>query len=238
MITRRRLITAGGGLVLAAPAILRGARANLVMAPTAALPPPGWTLKSQTSVGTTTNDVTTPAIDTTGADLIVIVQNFNLGNSSSTMVDSKSNTYTLAIGTGTIPDTCVWYVQAPTVGTGHTFSGHSSTGFFDFSVQAWQGSRASPLDQINHGSGTGTATTGSITPTINKELLIAGVTTIPGVGGTSNSIDSGFTVNASGEFWGTMAYFVQTTAAAINPTWSNTTGSTALETAIVSFKGP
>jgi hypothetical protein len=201
-------------------------------------PPGGWTLISQTSVGATGTDVTTPAIDTTGADLIVIVQNTNLGNSSTGMVDSKGNTYVQAIGTGTLSNMNIWYVHAPTVGAGHTFTGHAASGFFDFTVQAWSGSRASPLDQLNHGSGTTTAATGSITPTINNELLITGVNTVPGVGGTSNSINGGFTVTASGEFWGTMAYLIQTTATAANPTWTNSTGGTALETAIVSFKGP
>ncbi len=84
-----------------------------------------------------------------------------------------------------------------------------------------------PFDQQN-GVATPTTTTsyqpGSITPSENNEVIVTAITSGGGV--TSYSIDSGFTISdqfdlsGGGHFPLGMAYLIQTSAAASNPTWS------------------
>src|SRR5207249_3237049 len=68
----------------------------------------------------------------------------------------------------------IWYVYAPTVGSGHTFT--CSTGSATYpaiTVAAFAGAASSPFD-VENGNGTQntTASTGSITPTQDNDLII------------------------------------------------------------------
>ena len=189
---------------------------------------------------------TTAALNTTGANLIVcVVEQYN-GATKGTVTDSKGNTWTQLTGAGTsIAYVDIWYCASPTVGTSHTFTYSSGSNLFGgIFVQAWSGAATSPFDQQNalaNSTSINTVQAGSITPTVNGELIVAGLCKTDNT--TTSSINSGFTVSneapwASGvNEGGSDAYLVQTTAAAINPTW--TVGGTVsfnLAAAIASFK--
>lgn len=184
----------------------------------------------------------TGSVDTSGADLIVVGASwYNPVGSATAASDSKSNTWTaLSLHVSGSYAIRMWYCVNPTVGSGHTFTvdcGGNSI-YPSIFVMAFSGVAASPLDQINTNSNSGTTvTSGSITPTEDNELCVtmAGLDT-----STSHSVDSGFT--AYTQNWtggvvvaGGMAYKIQTTAAAVNPQWTGNVSGTYLAR-IASFK--
>ena len=189
---------------------------------------------------------TTAAIDTTGADLIVIhASRGNANGSALTVSDSKGNTYTSIIGitepaVGDGMRSELYYCASPIVGAGHTFTTAGTSVYPTVGVQAWSGAHATPLDQSNAAEAGGTTQQpGSITPTQNNELIVTGLHSHSAAG--ADSIDSGFTISDSAVFGaadhynGGMAYLVQGAAAAVNPTWSNA-NSTQKNATIASFK--
>lgn len=203
----------------------------------------GWALKAHTVAASSTGgSVTSSAIDTTGSDLVIIAHAFDVATSPGALSDNKSNTWTV-LTTATVPGSMkvrLWYCQAPTVGTGHTFTiPFVGVSYPAIAVVAFSGSVASPFDAQN-GSNAAASTVqpGTITPALNNELVIASL----GLkNGAAPSIDGGFTITDSATTgannWGVaLAYLVQTTAAAANPTWTST-GSNGLATTIASFKG-
>lgn len=168
---------------------------------------------------------------------IIVASAVTAGGTGGTISDNKSNSWTSAVdkNDGATNRVTIYHVLSPTVGASHTFT-WSGGAIEAIDVQAWRCPGGAPtLDQTN-GTTSGTQP-GSITPTANNCLLIAGA-----AGGTDASaptIDSGFTVTTSRAFTTSvclnsgMAYLVQDTAAAINPTWSDTGAN-----AIASFKPP
>lgn len=167
---------------------------------------------------------TSAAMDTTGATLLVFNASWYTGfTADATVSDSKSNTWTPLTkhisGSGAHR---FFYCLTPSVGTGHTFTiGGGAvyaaaiigafSGVVSYQTESGAGSESSPL------------ACGSVTPLSNGALIVTGlsanqdaadavtpgfsvVTTVPAVGGVN--------MQSSG------AYLVQTTAAAINPTWS------------------
>lgn len=182
---------------------------------------------------------TTSAVDTTGANLIILA----LAGQSFSVSDNKSNTWTALTsrsnGAGNTTGR-LYYCENPTVGSGHTFS--TGQTYNAVGMVAFSGADTSPFDQQNtNTNGTGTPlTTGSVTPGVNGELLIAGLA----LGGTTltPAIDSSYTLQGSvnatpGVTYGVgVAYLVQTTAAASNPSWSWAGGSTNCVAEIATFK--
>lgn len=171
-----------------------------------------------------TDVVTTDAINTSGADILVVSLGCYQGDSTTGLSDSKSNTWTLVLRrTATNRQSAMWYAKAPTVGTNHTFT-FTNVGGVESTVMAAAFSGAdqtSPKDQENGGSGlSGTSQqTGSVTPTQDNELLY---TSLYGLD-QSPAIDSGFSILDSAlSSQGSMshAYKIQTSAGAENPTWS------------------
>lgn len=181
---------------------------------------------------------TTSALNTTGANLIVVVAAYD---SAATLSDSLGNTWNglTAYSHGSDNYTKIWYCYAPTVGSAQTFTLSISYGYL--AVAAFSGATTTPFDIENGAYTTGGVSlqTGSITPSIDNELIISGLC----FGGNSSapSVDSGMTITDSTtasqnvSYGGALAYKIQTTAAAINPTWSWTT-SEANSVAIASFK--
>lgn len=183
---------------------------------------------AHTSTTATVNG-TTAAVDTTGADLLVaVITGFGISSAFVTISDSKFNTWTLIgsyqVSGGGNTNVGMYYVASPTVGSGHTFS-FAGASFSAFLVEAWSGSTATPLDQTNQAAA---AQAGSVTPTQDNELLVAGVVPIDGASVTS--IDLSFTISDNVAYAGgnneagAMAYLVETTATAKNPTWTVTSG--------------
>jgi len=167
-------------------------------------------------------NATTASIDTTGASLLVLVQG---SGTDVTPTDSKSNVWTGAtLVTG--PDgglLRVWYVNSsPIVGTGHTFTPGGT--FHSCCVAAFSGFAVTDQQSAGASIQTKTIQPGSITPTQNGELIICAV----GDDVDPGTIDSSFTITdqkslVGGVNYGSaLTFLIQTTAAAINPTWTGT----------------
>ncbi len=196
----------------------------------------------------TTNGVTTDAIDTTGVTLLVANVGWYGGVDGTvegTFSDSKSNSWnplTKRTSTSTpyTSNQLFWCIPT-TVGSGHTVSYNGTSIFPSIEVQGWSGQTASPFDQQS-GTGSGTAATiapGSVTPSEDNELVIAGLGHENNSAGAV-SIDGGFTADAVAYVGGAaegsaMAYLVQTSATAANPTW-NITNAAPLAATIATFK--
>lgn len=172
----------------------------------------------------TAGTLTTSSLNTTGATLLVATTSlFNTTTQSPQITDSFSNTWTPLPIQG-LSDTVqrTFYCINPTVGTGHIFTLSGSV-FGSFSIVAFSGVIAvSPLD-VSTGT-TASASTiqgGSLTPTNSGSLLVSSLayrTT------GSVSIDSGYTL-ADTETSGSVvscaiAYIIETSVVAKNPTWT------------------
>lgn len=187
------------------------------------------------------NTFSTSAIDTTGADLLIVVVGYA---TAPTLTDSKSNTWTgLTIRTNISIGNRIYYAWNAIVGSGHTFTLTGASIVASLVVQAYAGSQVSgdPFDQQNGHDGGGNATsftTGSITPGVDNELVIAGICYSDT---TSLAIDSGLSIVdqnplVGGSNYGSgLADIIQTTAGAVNPTWSWTNSAQPAAT-IASFK--
>lgn len=199
-----------------------------------------YAVVASTSAGSAnTSSVTTAGIDTTGANLLVLVATTYAGGGP-TPTDSKGNTWTPLTRRGAgDAEIQLWYCASPVVGSGHTFTLSGSTIYPALAVLAVSGAAASPLDQQNGqvANAGATCSPGSVTPTEDDELVVSGYS---GYSQAISSIDSGFTLAASvaynGNFLTTgVAYLIQTSAAAANPTWT-LSGSNFNVAAIASFK--
>jgi hypothetical protein len=168
---------------------------------------------------------TTTAINTTGATLIVLATNQEF-ETFGAPTDSAGNTWTLIAR----QDNSAWYYCLnPTTSANHTFTiGNSLAGIYrsSITVEAFSGSFTG-LDTQSSVYTSGSYQPGAITPAHNGELVVSQLQCfVENVGAVA--VDSGFTItdytpiNSSPyafAFAG-MAYYVQPTAAAINPTWS------------------
>lgn len=177
----------------------------------------------------------TSAVNTAGADFIAVVAS-GLGLPVlGTLTDSKGNTWTARTAatyvSGYTYYTQIWYCEAPTVGSGHTFTLTPGSGGgigMALSVAWFSHAVASPYDtEAAGGSAGGNATSfqdGAVTPSAANALLIAALeyndTT------SDATIDSGFTVAAVARpvsstcLGAALGYLIQGAAASVNPTWS------------------
>lgn len=187
----------------------------------------------------------TSSLNTTGATLLVAVVGSYTGGSEAIVTDSKGNTWTKLTSqnaSGGNSRSCIYYAENPTVGTGHTFTANATGAYPAIAVSAFSGAKVSSVfDQQNGTAGSSPSTTistGSVTPSQNDELIIAGL---------CNDVTSTFSINQSMTItnslnWvGTVnmgvasAYKVQTTATAINATWT-ATGAGVMAATIATFK--
>lgn len=197
-----------------------------------------------TAGSATGNSVTTGALNTTGADLLVLVLGQESAAALCTISDSKGNTWNqLTVQTESPVKGAIFWSRPTSVGSGHTFTATGSSASPAIAVSAFAGARlVSPFDQENgsHSSIGSTIATGSVTPTEDNELVIAG---FAGRGGSGAivSIDSSFTLGASTTAGAAndtagIAYKIQTTAAAVNPTWTVTSSGSVKAAMIATFK--
>ncbi len=181
-----------------------------------------------------------PGIDTSGANLILISEGHDTDLVQVQPTDNKSNTYFPRVQTGTASglSLIIWECVNPTVGTGHTFSISNTGKFPQIYVAAFSGAAASPFDQSNNSSDLDPTTNiqpGSVTPSEDNELIFTGTMNL----GAGLSIDSGFTIVDSDDFGpgnnygGGIAYLIQTTATAENPTWSMTSYTINAKSAVI-----
>lgn len=193
---------------------------------------------AKTSGVGTDSTVTSDAVDTTGSNLIVIGIAVD-GAAVPTIADSKSNVWTALTASTLTVKTILYYSLNPIVGTNHTFSNTGASNFCTICVAAFSG--ASTFDQQNGATATGVTTiqTGSVTPSESSELVITHLGF--NAAGLPTSIDSSFIetndreFGASNNYGSTMAYLIQTAAAAVNPTWTRT-GTGAQATRIATFR--
>jgi hypothetical protein len=131
-----------------------------------------------------------------------------------------------------------YYVKNPTVGTGHTFSIAGNDRYTSYNILAFSGTdTAETADQQNGAVGSSPIQPGSVTPSTNNQVVVTAV-----VGPqTSVTVNSGFTevIDGDGGGWWKIgvAYLIQTTATAVNPTWTASGTGTNMVAAIASFKG-
>lgn len=189
---------------------------------------------SKSAAGST--GATTASLDTTGATLLVITTSSENG-AAPTVSDSKSNTWTPLTNIEFADRSQIFYAVNPAVGSGHTFTANAN--FIAFAALAYSGvTTTSPFDVENSAlSSTSPFQTGSVTPSVDNELII---TTLGGRDVT-NSINSGFTIRESlilspgTNFSMTVADLIQTSASAVNPTWTYTLSGDA-QACIATFK--
>jgi hypothetical protein len=170
-----------------------------------------------------TNGGTSSGIDTTGATDIVAAVAWATGTTEPTLSDSKSNTWTpkTSGNSGTL-NLRFHFVHNPTTDAAHTFTIAAASSFSVLGVLAFAGgTNSSPFDQESVATGfSNAAQSGSITPSANNEVLVAAVS---GNASSVDSIDGSFVHQLNIDFFGeklSVAYLIQTSAAAANPTWS------------------
>lgn len=184
---------------------------------------------------------TTPAVDTTGASLLVVVIGYDDGGTPA-VSDSKGNTWTplTAHDSGSVASR-MYYAANPTVGSGHTFTVSGVATISSLCMAAFSGVLTVLPFDVQNGSVTASSTTfltGSITPAGANELVVAGIG--HGASGVV-AIDSGMTITdqvafSTGNHWGSaLAYLVQGAAAAINAKWT-VMSTTAAGAEIAAFK--
>ena len=168
---------------------------------------------------------------TSGADtsaytaLVVVLDYYKAGGAN--LSDSKGNTWT-KVADGIDPVTncacTMYYCDAPTVGTGHTFT--TTSQYCGLTAIGITGEATSFYDTSSgrggiDGSPFTTFQPGSVTPSVNDCLLITSAYQAAATGGVSTP--SGYTSLANwglgSAFPGGVAYKIQGTAAADNPTW-------------------
>jgi hypothetical protein len=206
--------------------------------------PATYTLVAQ-GKGNGNDGFTTAGVDTTGATLLVVTVAW--ANSAPTLSDSKGNTWETARDYAPFgPGSRIYYCwNNPTVGTGHTITLTGTDVFASAQFWAWDAGTlsADPLDQSNENvsfSST-TWTSGSVTPTEPGELVIVhcnydNAPSMPTVDQSFLSpsygdVGAGAVYNGSGS-----SYLIQTSAAAVNPTFTKASGATNNYGTIASFK--
>ena len=203
-----------------------GASGNGAYSATSSIAMPGSTSPALVTHGTSLNSNVSPALNTTGANLIVVGCHYwtTLSNAVSS---SPANTWYPLTSYGTSGSSGFvqfFYAYNATTSASQTFSCLPQQ-YEDITVSAYSGilSSGSPLDGQNGNTVSATTIqTGSVTPTQLNELLVAGYSD----GYSSNAtatISNGFTVTDSphdgSNMSGAMAYLIATTTSAYNPTW-------------------
>lgn len=187
------------------------------------------------------NNITTGTIDTSGADLLIaLIADYNVN--ATTLSDSKSNSYTSSISKiQAATEAQLYYKTSPTVGSSHSFTASSTAGYPSICASSFSGAGASPFDQSSTAGASGVTSlaTGSVTPSEDNELIVASIAWQNSI--TGLAIDSSFTiieeqsVTPAINFGSAIAYLIQTSASAVNPTWS-WTGSVNAAVLIATFK--
>lgn len=202
-----------------------------------------WALVASEVGGGTNSSVTTAAIDTTGATLIVVSLSRDVNTNATNFSDSKGNTWRLLnyYDQGAVRN-MMYYCVPTSVGSGHTFSNSGSFNYSTLAVAAFSGNAPFLIEDRLSASGNSATTVlpGSITPSQDNTLVVT-TCAFSGTGSTPLSINGGFTKNeeidfSSGNYYGNgIAHLIQTTAAAANPTWTKT-GATPFVSIQASFK--
>lgn len=169
------------------------------------------------------DDITSPAIDTTGANLLIGMVSWR-DTTSTTFTDSKGNAWnplTVRLS-GTFSNRLRYCDTPPTVGSGHTATASATNSRPLLGLWAFSGAHATPYHSEN-GATSGSATSiqpGSVTPPEDNCLIFTGMHNDSGPVQSISGYTSLTFAYVSNTTAGGGAYVIQTTAAAENPTWS------------------
>lgn len=183
------------------------------------------------------NGGTTSAIDTTGADLLVVVTGQYPPGPATVISDNKSNVWQGLTIWSFGAEVQIRYSYNSTVGSGHRFTITGTGAYPGVAISAWSGAltASDPFDKQNGGAGS--FSTGSVTPVEDNELVVAGVGYATG---TVTTVDAEFTMlvnqewNSGVNMGAAMAYDIQTAATARTATFSGT--ATQRSSAIATFR--
>jgi hypothetical protein len=182
-------------------------------------------------------------LNTTGANFIMVcaVQGYGYPPTSSAVTDSNSNTWIQGptqtnSGYGYVTP---YYVFNPTTGTNQTFEYQANAPNTAISVMAFSGVASGPDQSSSASTSYGTTLqSGSVTPT-NANELISNCSGNNGNTLTGASIASPMTLvdSLSGGLAPSVAdaYQIQTTAMAVNPTWTVASSNSNLSTVTLTF---
>jgi len=173
------------------------------------------------------NGFTTAALDTSGGDTLFLVLAETSGGTS-TISDSKANTWVQRTAQSFVGQVSIWYALNAACGTGHTFTVTGTSTFPSICYAAFSGGKSSGAYDVENGNTAAAATSiqpGSVTPSENSEIVISGYS-------CNDDRNSQITINSPmtlldhigaesfGSSMSALAYEIQTTATARNPTWS------------------
>ncbi len=188
---------------------------------------------------------TTAGITTTGANVGVAI--LATGNSATgTLSDSRANSWTLADTeiSGFGKNVAVFYILAPSVGAAHTVTATGTDFFGSVEVLWFNESGGTPtFDGVNSNTTVfdSFVLPGSITPTANNALLVTGLCRDATT--DSPSLSDSYTLEHQnndlnfGHQYSAVAWRTQTTAAALNPTWTFPGGATLVANHIAFIPG-
>lgn len=200
-----------------------------------------------------TGVISSPAVNTTGATLIVayVSDDFNDVSTSGTITDSAGNSWhhlTSSAGNGHASGGIFYaYDKAgsPLVTSNNYTLSYSGSFYASVTFGAFSGTQtgSDPADRQSVNSYYGhSCQPGSITPSQNNELIFAGDNNESNqssfsVDSSMSQLDSILTYARGGQpFAQSSSYIIQTTAAAINPTWTNSPTDDDGICAVASFK--
>jgi hypothetical protein len=148
----------------------------------------------------------TGAIDTTGANLLVVAISQYAGVETGIVSDNKGNTWA-ALTTQAMGSVLsrLYYTASPTVGSGHTFT-LGGTVYGTIAVQAWSGANTVPFNVENGAATAGgvggvSLQPGSVTPSQNNSLVVTTGSFDIGAGAVSFTINLGYAISTMFQVW-------------------------------------
>jgi hypothetical protein len=193
--------------------------------------------------GTGNTSLTTPSINTTGADLLIVAAVCYTIAPTVSLSDNKTNTWypLTAYGAASWANVKIFYAYNPTVGTGHTFSlsgsGSPEMNCVGIAVLALSGmditssvyQASSDHGAVEDDAGDRTIQPGSVTPANIGDVIVTVWNAGNSTQSTGPSINSSFVIPTGiGVGWAYdgnnqdigIAYKIVSTTDAVNPTWS------------------
>lgn len=171
------------------------------------------------------NSVTTTAVNSTGADGLILSVAWYPGGTTPTLTDTGSNSFTglTARNNGNLTTRLFYDVGGLTTNASHTITATGSGAAPSVCYVFVSGSGEFGLESGSSGSASSGAP-GSLTPACNDNLVISGLGTEGNSGAmTPDSSPTGsdyIGFSSGNNEGGGIGWWIQTTAAALNPTWS------------------
>jgi hypothetical protein len=167
-------------------------------------------------------------INTTGANFLVAAISDYGATTMGPLIDEKSNTWVpLTTYSDGVSRIRMFYSVPTSVGSGHTLHAGASGTYPSLAFAAFSGVNAAPFDKEAGTTGNSTAPAGwSVTPAVGNSLVVSAMGTVGGTGtAIGGSTIIGSLANSGGLYLGIgLAYSIQATTAAVNPTWTLSAG--------------